>query len=801
MIPGPSSHQRPDADTVRANADLAEIAGRYLELKKVGTEYEAKCPFHADRHPSFTIYRGRDGIQRFCCHACQEKGDALDFLQKIENVDLPRAIEMIAGTGYTPIPAPRPAPEPQPAAWAAIVPVPAGTPEMDPADLWNPKRDRATRVRPTRTDAYRTADGALIGYVLRAELPGGRKWTPTVTWAATPGQPARWALVAFPEPRPLQGQDEIAKRPQAPVLVVSGEKCRAVAAENLPGFVAVTWPGGDGAVGKADWTPIAGRTVTFWPDADPSGAVAMQNAAQAVLLGPNQAAAVRMIDPSDLVAEFGKGADIADLVEAGWNRAKIIAWAKERVRPWGQGDTLTIPAPVEPPAPQEKEAAPAPAATRGGAIDAGSDGAATPDNTPAPVPPQPLTGELVDLPNKPAPSSAYSAITTWSALGLSLSDKGTPNPNLDNAAALLERHPEVAGRFWYDDFLQRLLTSWNPENEPREWTDTDDVRLALWIQRKMGIGRMAVGTARDAVTAVAMAHRRNECREWLTALTWDQVPRLHTLLPIGFGAEQTPYTEAVGRCWVMGMAARGLQPGCKVDTMPVFEGLQGAGKSTALQVLVGSKWFAEASESPLSKDFFQALEGKLLVEIGEMDAFSRGEVHTIKRVISCQVDRFRAPYGRRAEDHPRQCAFAGTTNRDDWNRDETGARRFWPVACSTIDLDWIARWREQLFAEAVARVKAGEPWWDVPGEEAKQQQDARRVTDEWEPLIDEFLTGKLETNVTDILSGCLRIDAADWDKSTQMRVASCLHALKWSKTTARRGSRIVKVWSRPLDSE
>ena len=53
-----------------------------------------------------------------------------------------------------------------------------------------------------------------------------------------------------------------------------------------------------------------------------------------------------------------------------------------------------------------------------------------------------------------------------------------------------------------------------------------------------------------------------------------------------------------------------------------------------------------------------------------MDAFSRAEVTAVKRVITCRTDRFRPPYGRRVEDHPRMCVFAGTTNRDDWHRDE-----------------------------------------------------------------------------------------------------------------------------------
>jgi putative DNA primase/helicase len=293
-----------------------------------------------------------------------------------------------------------------------------------------------------------------------------------------------------------------------------------------------------------------------------------------------------------------------------------------------------------------------------------------------------------------------------------------------------------------------------------------------------------------------MAHRRNECREWLSCLTWDGVERLSALIPAGFGAVSSDYTAAVGRCWLVSMVARALTPGCKVDTMPVFEGNQGKRKSTALQVLVGAKWFAEAAESPTSKDFFQALQGKMLVEIGEMDSFSKAEVHTIKRVISCQTDRYRAPYGRRAEDHARQGVFAGTTNRDDWNRDETGARRFWPVTTGEVDLAWLVAHREQLFAEAVARFRRGEPWWDVPQADAEREQEARRKVDAWEGEIAEWSLGMRETTVAQVLEGCLKITPDKWDRPSQMRAAACLKVLGWNKADAWRGGKVVKVWKR-----
>jgi len=432
-----------------------------------------------------------------------------------------------------------------------------------------------------------------------------------------------------------------------------------------------------------------------------------------------------------------------------------------------------------------------------------------PDPVPAPTEPaaapdEPAAGDLptheaepVDETPAPPASKAYSTMVRWSDLGLELSDRGVPHPNLDNATRILERHPAMLGAFWFDEFLGRVLTTWDSPNEPREWSDSDDVRLALWMQRAISIGKMAVGTARDAVTAAAMQNRRNECTEWLRAQRWDGVRRLHQFIAIGFGAEQNAYTEAVGRCWLVSMVARALNPGCKVDTMPVFEGAQGARKSSGLEALVGKRWFAEAAESVMSKDFFQTLQGKLLVEIAEMDTFSRAEVAAVKRVITCKVDRYRAPYGRRAEDHPRMCVFSGTTNEDEYLRDATGARRFWPVRCGDVDTEWLTKWRGQLFAEAVKLYDAGTPWWDVPVDDARREQEQRRVSDEWEALFEHWLIGKFEVTIGEVLGDCLKIDADAWDKATQMRASAVLKALNWNRVTARRGDKVLKVWRHP----
>lgn len=412
-------------------------------------------------------------------------------------------------------------------------------------------------------------------------------------------------------------------------------------------------------------------------------------------------------------------------------------------------------------------------------------GLARPQRARRPVPPPADEhGEIVLT--DPVPGFA-----TWDELGLDLDGRGRPHQNLDNAVRAIERHPEIRGRIWYDEFLDAIVSDW--QGPLRRWRDADDVKLQLYLQRHVGLTKIGVNTCHDAALVAALHDIRNECRAWIEAQAWDGVSRLDELMQRGFGADDTEYTRAVGRCWMISMAARVMTPGCKVDTVPVLEGTQGAGKSSALAAL-GGKWFVECHETVTSKDFYGVLQGHMLVEISEMHSFTRAEVERIKGIISCQVDRYRKSYGRNAEDHPRQTVLVCTTNRDDWQRDDTGARRFWPIRCGAVDLEWIRVSREQLFAEALDAFRRGVPWWDVPVEEQQRQAHARRSVDVWEPLVLAWVTGKTWVRIDEVMRDCLRIESGHQSVADAARVQRILRTAGWESKLKRVGNDVFRAW-------
>jgi P4 family phage/plasmid primase-like protien len=326
--------------------ELPDVASRYIDLQRTGSEYEALCPFHADRNPSLRIYQRRsDGSWRYKCFACGAHGDTVDFVREIEGVDTAEAARRLRGEGPPPVRIERPAPAGDAELWAPVLPVPTtAPPPFDPVRagnwlVWNPKRNREWSFRPAASWAYSDSAGRLLGWVARIDFDDG-KITPAVTWCRNTETGAeRWCMRPFPTPRPLLGLQDLAARPDAAVLVVSGEKCREVAARLLPSSVAVTWPGGDNGEASVDWSPLAGRRVTLWMDADVSGAAAGDRIARRLqALG----CAVRYIDTEGQP----KGWDIADAVADGWDRARVVEFCRERVRPCALAQKDEAPASV-----------------------------------------------------------------------------------------------------------------------------------------------------------------------------------------------------------------------------------------------------------------------------------------------------------------------------------------------------------------------------------------------------------------------------------------------------------------------
>lgn len=354
---------------------------------------------------------------------------------------------------------------------------------------------------------------------------------------------------------------------------------------------------------------------------------------------------------------------------------------------------------------------------------------------------------------------------SWDTMGLTLSDKGVPLAALDNCVRVLEHDPTFTGQIWHDTFLGKVLHKWNTDVDT-EWGDHNDIALALHFQRVTGIPRVTSRMAGEAVVAYAMREKRNCAYDWLDSLQWDNQPRLRSLATLGFGTAGNEYEVAVCRNLILSMVKRVFEPGCKSDYMPIFEGSQGIGKSRALSI-IGGAWFTESHESVTSKDFYGVLHGKWLIEIAEMHAFNQADVDKIKGIVSNPIDRYRPPYGRHTADYPRQCIFAGTTNRDDWNKDDTGARRFWPIKCGAIDHAWLTANREQLFAEAVSWIRDNdEAHWIVPWEQATLEQEERRHEDTWVAVFEHYVTH--EPNYIETMSG-KRLDQPEWSlRSNQL---------------------------------
>ena len=186
-----------------------------------------------------------------------------------------------------------------------------------------------------------------------------------------------------------------------------------------------------------------------------------------------------------------------------------------------------------------------------------------------------------------------------------------------------------------------------------------------------------------------------------------------------------------------------------MDYMPVLVGHQGIGKSHMLSIM-GGDWFSDSITTISGKEGYEALHGSWVIEWSELSAARKADIESMKQFISKRDDRYRKAYARRVTDNPRQCVFFGTTNDDEFLRDYTGNRRFWPIntdisKAKKVVFDDLPKERDQIWAEAKQRFKDGEKLF-LQGEAltgAEQMQKEHTFTSVREDMVRDYLDRKL----------------------------------------------------------
>lgn len=800
--------------------------------------------------------KGGDLISLYAAiHGLDQGQAALQVARENNLEDVAGIMRDPSGAARPPAP-PRPPPpepvrsKPEREGWKTLTPVPTTAP---PATFEHQYR---AAIDITHTAKYQM-DGQLLGYVVRFRTSDGGKDTLPYTWCQSLRDgAARWTWKQFDEPRPLYfpggvspiGLYNAGQKPRTVVLVEGEKKADALQRlleDGAPGvYLVASWPGGCKAWQKALWDWLAGCTVLLWPDCDAKreplskkerdscpDELAREVLQQAKPMKPvhKQPGMMAMLGIGRLLVEqhmaqvqllpipepgaVVDGWDCDDAIHAdGWDFAAVVAF-------FGRAQALPPPEPdASPGAARGAHAGPSGAAGAGG-----GDG-------------KPPGGKKNDgLADAGDGDDAFADHLQF------VCDKLKCEPhqlgvNRKLIIAALRKSVYLQDCLGFNELTgapsTRVPWPWRAVAGPLK--DSDDLRLGDFLCTTYKLKAASRAALAEAIDTVADERRFHPIRDWLKGLEHDKQPRLDKWLihvlglhPDDLRPKLLTYLELVGRFLLLGLVARVMEPGCKFDYSPVFEGLTGMRKSTLVKTLVGKEFFSDTHfDIGAGKDGFEQLEGLWGYELSELTALRKADSEQVKQFFSSEVDRFRGAYGRFVQPHPRQCVIFCSTNKKHYLYDLTGNRRFWPVDVQKpINIDWLAKWRDQLFAEALAQYQAGVRYHPTKEEEDTYfvpQQKLRLVETAVQSRLYEMLTregapggeGKITADINqlttfvtlDRLVSALGADAAKSNSLLEGQIRGWLEAQGWSygresSGLRRRGYRQPAIWPPAIDDE
>lgn len=361
----------------------------------------------------------------------------------------------------------------------------------------------------------------------------------------------------------------------------------------------------------------------------------------------------------------------------------------------------------------------------------------------------------------------------------------------------------------YDSFKDRISISvagapWRPLR------DTDYGRLRAAFERR-GFKPVPAEAMSTAVAMVAESNSFDSATQWAEGLVWDGVERLPTMMPRFYGTDDTAYTRAAGLYLFTALAGRALVPGIKADMAVIMVGLQGAMKTSSIEVLCPEpEAFGEVDLNKRDTDLARQLRGKLVVEMAELNGLAGRDQEAIKAWISRRKEEWTPKYKEMAIAYWRRCVLIGTDNKGEFLDDPTGARRFLPLHVKAVDVVGLAAVRDQLWAEGVTRFKRSGIAWQDAERLARDEHHKFEVVDELASVIHNFMesppTPKIgEPLVTeprsahpirgaDILTGALNMKFGDIKKSDEQRLGKIMRKLGYQRDTQRVNGVPAKIW-------
>ncbi|WP_062543336.1 VapE domain-containing protein [Rufibacter tibetensis] len=233
-------------------------------------------------------------------------------------------------------------------------------------------------------------------------------------------------------------------------------------------------------------------------------------------------------------------------------------------------------------------------------------------------------------------------------------------------------------------------------------------------------------------------------KEYFTSLTqWDKTTDYITLLANTVKTDNDQLFHRFLKKWLVAVVASIMEPATVNQTVLVFSGKQGIGKTSWILKLAPEhlrNYVYSGSINLNNKDTLIYLASCLLINLDELENMNSTEIGALKETITKPQVKLRRVYARNAEDMPRRASFAGSVNSSHFLNDSTGSRRFLCFEALKIDYQHQVD-LNKVYAQAYALYQEGFKHWldDAEIKELEANNSKfQRTTVEEELVLEEF---------------------------------------------------------------